>query len=279
MNDTTDIVPLEAHGMLPATIIRDAEAVYTRAINLRIATAEDYQEAASIAADIAESAKSLDKDREELKADFLKGCRKIDDYFRGPIARRKEAVQKIKDAMIAYDKRQAEIRRLAQEQEDRERREREAAAKKLQDEAEAKLKAEQEAAQEAERAKAAGDREAAIEATRRQLRAEEAAKTTVAAAQEAAKAVEAPRPWVSPTPLKVAGVARKTVWKWRLKNPGKDLQSMLEDNLIPLKYLMLDEEKIQRAVDRLKDMAQETLGDWIEVYDEAALAIGKGRGK
>lgn len=152
-------------------------------------------------------------------------------------------------------------------------------------------------AQQAADARAAGDRIAADAADKRAAKAEEDAKTANAdAANERAKALEAKRAELRAqretasavqsmdaanavasqaattvaAPARVAGANdRITVkWKWRVK-VGHALK-------IPDRYLIPDEAKIQGDVDRLKEHAQEVLGDWIEVYSEEAIALKKG---
>jgi hypothetical protein len=131
-----------------------------------------------------------------------------------------------------------------------------------------KRAAEAEADAKRARDQALADREAAIEARRRQNKAEAQTAAATAAVGKAAETVAA-------DPVKVSGVARKTVWKWRLKQ-GADLQAMIQDNIIPVHYLKLDADKIDATVERLKDLAQNTL-PWLEIYSESELAIGKKR--
>jgi DNA repair exonuclease SbcCD ATPase subunit len=297
---------LSAAAQLPAVIVSQASAIVERSRAVVIATDEDYGKAADFINDIKAAGKKLDEDRVALKADFLAGCKRIDDYFRAPIQACEDAVKAVKAVMLTYDerkRREAEAERRRQEAErlrleaeareraqaeqaareaaerarlDAERQKREAAeaearsARQAQEAAEAKARGDQEAAQAAERRAAEAeadaerareqarqDREKAIEARRLQLRAE--AYTQEAQAQ-AAKPVE-----VAPEPVKVSGVSRKKVWKFRIAGP------------VPTIYMKVDEEKIQSVVDRLKDMAQEQMGNWIEVYSEDVLAVGRGR--
>ena len=329
VNQQTDNTGLMASATLPSDIQAVAERVYRQAVAVKIQSDADYSAAAKLAADISQSIKSIDADRVRLKAPFLAGTRQIDDYFRGPIGRREEAIRAIKGAMLDWDEQkrreaEAERQRLAAEErarevearrkekeaqerlraeetarrqaaeaaEAQERAKREAAeaearrARQAQEAAEAKARGDQEAAQaaearakqaevEAENAKrqAAADREAAIEARRKQLAAE---RQTQEAAEAAAKASEAAREATTaaaagPAGLaKVDGVARRRVWKFRLKVPL---------DKVPQRYLCLDTDKVQDVVDRLKELAAETLGDCFEVYYEDELAVGKGRRK
>lgn len=173
----------------------------------------------------------------------------------------------------------AEARRKVEAAEAEARREREA-----RESAEAKARGDQQAAaasearakqaeEDARKAKEQGrlDREAAIEARRKQLKAEAATQAAVenmsagnkAASMATAAALEAPKELET-----VSGVSRKRVWKYRLKAPIEQ---------VPMMYHTVDHEVVQAAVDRLKDMAQATLGDWLEVYFKDDLAVGKKR--
>jgi chemotaxis protein histidine kinase CheA len=324
-----DDTGLMASATLPSDIQAVAERVYRQAVAVRIESDADYSAAAELAADISQSIKSIDADRVKLKAPFLAGTRQIDDYFRGPIARREEAIRTIKGAMLDWDeakRREAEAERQRLQAEERAR---EAEARRKEKEAQERLRAEEtarrqaaEAAQAQERAKreaaeaeawrarqaaaaaeaaargdqaaakaaearakqaeidaknakkqAEIDREAAIEARRKQLAAErETAAAAEAAAQAQTAAQEATTAAVAgPAALaKVDGVSRRRVWKFRLKAPL---------DKVPMRYHCLDTDKVQEVVDRLKDLAAETLGDCFEVYFEDELAVGRGRKK
>jgi hypothetical protein len=212
--------------------------------------------------------------------------------------RRQEELEQQRRERAVQERIQAEerARREAQERADAEQRARteaaEAEARKEREArlaAEAKARGDQEAAEAANRRAAAAeadakkaneqarlDREAAIEARRQQLRAERESQTAIASADAGADAVTAATSAALAPPKeldKVAGVARKTVWRWRLR-AGKALAD------IPRKWLILDAAAVQALVDKLKDkgLAEELLGDCFEVYSEAELSVGKKRG-
>lgn len=301
---------LTAAAALPSGIQREAQELLDRAKSVAIVDDAGYIQAKDFIDDIKAQEARLDADRVLLKAPFLAGTRRIDGYFGNPIKLCREAVDTVKRAMLHYDHKKriereeaerkaaeerrrlelaaqarakaereaaeaAERARLAEERQRREAAEAEARrAREAQEAAEAAARGDREAAaaadaraKQAEREATAAkeqarlDREKAIEARRLQLRAEREA----AAAQDEA---EKPRE-VAPEPVKVAGVSRKVAWKWRL----------VPNVAVPSAYLAPDEAKITAAVERLKDLAQETLGGWIEVYSEDSLAVGKGRGK
>lgn len=133
--------------------------------------------------------------------------------------------------------------------------------------------AEDNARQATERAKT--EREAAIEARRKQLKAEAqtaAAVQTMDAGAQAVTQATAAALEERAAPVKVSGVARKTLWKWKLKDGAK-----LAD--VPRKLLIIDKEYVQSVVDKVKDkgLAEELLGSCFEVWSEADLAVGKKR--
>ena len=324
-----DSTAMMATATLPTDVQARAEGLYRQAVAIRVSSDVDYELAAGFVADIKAAFEQLDKDRVRLKKPFLDGTRGIDDYFRTPIARGEEAIRKVKDAMIEWDKqkriaqeleerRLAEVKRKAdaearerekaaqeriraeeqakreaaeaREREERskreaaeatERRERarreaaEAQAKGIEEAAKAAEKRAQAAEEEAAKAREQSrlDREAAIEARRRQLKAEDqtaAAVATMDTAQAEAQAAGTAAA-IGPDELhKVSGVARKRVWKFRLVTPI---------DKVPMRYHCLDTDKVQEVVDRLKDLAGETLGECFEVYFEDELAVGRGRKK
>jgi DNA repair exonuclease SbcCD ATPase subunit len=272
-----DRTALTASVVLPAILDIGAAAVQQRAIAVVVSSDDDYAAAVGFINEIKAMAGQLDKDRVRLKEPFLNGCREIDAYFKRPITVLEESVARIKTAMVDYDNKRRLLAQEAARKAEEERREREAEAKRKADEAQAAIRRQQEAQQAARDAAAAGDREAAIEARRKALRAEAETAAAVSTMDEAAKAASAPIA-APAAPATVAGVARRTVWKWRLK-PGADVVAMIQDARIPAHYLKLNEDHLQMTVDRLKELAQRTLGDWIEVYSEETLAVGKGRGK
>jgi hypothetical protein len=324
--------PIAAKVDLPSGSEMTAQKVLTRATGIKIDTDADYIAAQDLASECKRLGEKEDADRVELKKDFLAGCRRIDAYFRNPIALYEQAFKAVKAAMLAYDERkrkaaEAEQRRLAEvrRQEEEAQRRREAEAQRLaqaEEEArreaqakadaeqrarteaaeaearkerearlaaEAKARGDQEAAEAANRRAAAAeaeakkanetarqDREAAIEARRKQLRAERETQTAVASVQTGAEEVmaAASAAFAHPKELdKVAGVSRRTIWKWKLRE-GKGL------NDVPRKWLMLDAVSIQGIIEKVKDkgIAEELLGGCFEVYTEQDLAVGKKRG-
>lgn len=285
---------------LPTLLEEGAVALLNRAKSVTILTDADYVSAADFVREIRTRWESTEAERKKLKDPALDLGRAIDNHFRRPLSILADAATYTKLVMGAYDTKkreeaEAEERRLTEERRratlEAEAREREA-QKRMQAEEEARREAQRAADAEARRrveaaeaeargaredakralAEAAAEREKAIEARRAQLRAEAQTREAVISMEEGTKAAgeaTAAALSVRKEPVKAEGVARRVIWRFRLK----DIDS------IPRRYLKLDEEKLQRDIDRMKDAAQELLGDWVEVYSEEALIIGKGKSK
>jgi DNA repair exonuclease SbcCD ATPase subunit len=165
--------------------------VIERSTALVIASDADAATANDLLVSMRGAAKALEEKRVELKAPSLEACRRIDEFFKGPIERLTEAGKNLKGRIALFLEEQEKIRKAE------EARLAEIAAKeRARLEAEARRKEEAAAA---ERAKAEQEaenkRRAAEEAERRRKEAEEQgnAKAAEKAAAEAAKAHEAAR--------------------------------------------------------------------------------------
>jgi hypothetical protein len=164
-----------------------AEAAARRALAavecLAIVTAEDYTSAANELMRVKGQYKSIDKEREQLKAPSLEGCRRVDDFFRAPLQFLVKAEQILKGKLNHYDRQQDAIRVEEQRRAD-------AVARKERERIEAQ----------ALRAQASGkvDKAAALE-------------------QRAATIVA---PIIDRTPPKVAGVQTREVWKYEVIDPA-----------------------------------------------------------
>lgn len=193
-----------------------ASAALERVRNMVVNSSSTYVAAAADLAEIKGQFKTVDKQREELKAPSLEGCRRVDAFFRAPLEFLKQAETIVKGKLTAYDKEQERIRAEEQRRLDeiarKERERKEAEAREVERkareqaeiarrEAEAQRQAEERARREAEEAernrqraereaaeaRARGDREAA-EAAERQARAErERADAANSTAQVAAR--------------------------------------------------------------------------------------------
>lgn len=255
-----------------------------------ITTAEDYEKAAGAAGRASARWDEVDKKRQELKAPSLEACRRTDAFFAPALTALKSAKDILRGKLSAWDRRQEEIRQEQQRKADeaarveRERLQREAAeAQRKADEkaaeerrqAEAQRQAALQAARDAETARKAGDaaaaaqaveaaREAALAAQRLEQRAERTEERAVAkVANLEASAMSVVAPIIQTETPKVMGLARKLVWKYRIKDPSK----------LPREFTMPDEKKIAGVVRALKG---DTKIDGVEVWNEPDVAVSKG---
>lgn len=255
-----------------------------------ITTAEDYEKAAAAAGRASARWDEVDKKRQELKAPSLEACRRTDAFFAPALTALKSAKDILRGKLSAWDRRQEEIRQEQQRKADeiarveRERLQREAAdAQRKADEkaaeerrqAEAQRQAALQAARDAETARKAGDaaaaaqaveaaREAALAAQRLEQRAERTEERVVAkVANLEASAMSVVAPIIQTETPKVTGLARKVVWKYRIKDASK----------LPREFTMPDEKKIAGVVRALKG---DTKIDGVEVWNEPDVAVSKG---
>ncbi len=262
-----------------SAVIKDFEAdrVKTKAPFLAVTQGIDayYGEAIRVAGEAVRIVKDcmLDYDarkkREREAEERLKVAerRRLEDEARTRLQAEEEARRQ---AQEAADKEARAKLEAAQAAERREREARLAAEAKSRGDAAAAEAAEKraqlaEAQANQAKAQAQADRAAAIEARRKMLRAEAATNTAVEASTQIP-------PTAPAEPVKVSGVARKTIWKWRLRE-GK------VQNDVPRQWLILDAAAIQAVIEKLKDkaLAETLLGDCFEVYSEQDLSIGKGK--
>jgi hypothetical protein len=109
------------------------------------------------------------------------------------------------------------------------------------------------------------DREAAIEARRAQLKAESATQSALSNMDAATQVSQtAALASVLAQPAKVSGVARKSVWRWR----------MLDETLLARKWMTADRAKMDDFVGKNKAEAAQHFDGAIEVYEDFELAIG-----
>lgn len=202
---TRQLVPVAPPEVTAAT--RAANAMFTQAEAILVDSPAMYEAAASELVDLRERWKAVEKQRVFLKEPFLEGGRRIDEFFRTPLARLEEAATLVKSRMLVFkeaEDRRAEEARLAQEAQERaereelQRQQREAAERaRLAQEREELERAEAEAhAEDARRtadaeaaaARAAGDEAAATAAEEAARLAQEQADRDQAAAAERAAA-------------------------------------------------------------------------------------------
>lgn len=276
-------------------LLGEIDAIVARANALQVTDAGEY----AIAVGVCQNIKAhLDRQEAERLAitrpmDAAKSA--VLEFFRkkaGPL----NVVDKIvRDKLKTYDAQQrklADVRR--REAEAQARREREAIERKAREEkekADAKARAEREEAdrkraeaekarRDAEAAEAAGDARAAKEASaaaakldQAAAKAENRAESVILKAAEKVEVLEnhaaaIVAPVVMEERPKVDGNVRRTVWKYRIKDPAK----------VARLYLMLDEQKIGALVRNMKKDAEQLVGPGaIEVYEEEDLTIRRAR--
>lgn len=95
-------------------LVSQAEAALLTAQAIVIDSQGAYEAWGGELVELRQSIKDLDAFRERLKRPFLAGGREIDDIFREPIAKRKEAAALVDHALTTYRKKQDAIRAEAQ---------------------------------------------------------------------------------------------------------------------------------------------------------------------
>lgn len=261
---------VEIRTPMPDDVVKtSAEAALVRVNGMVIRTNEDYVFAASALADVKGQFRTVDKQREELKAPSLEGCKRVDAFFRAPLdfLRRAEAI--LKGKITDYDHEQERLRaeeqrrlddlaRIERERKEAEAREAERKAREAADaarrEAETRRRAEETARREAEEARKRGDAEAAAAAQKIADAAAKAAqkfdakaeRVETAGAEKAAdlqaEAASVVAPIVQRAPPKVAGLSFREVPDFEVTDKSK----------LPPEYLIPDEVRIRKVVNALK---------------------------
>ena len=228
--------------------------------------------------------KTLEDKRVELTAPLLEGKRRIDEFFRGPIARVKLAVDGVKGLMLGYTREQEAIRRAEEERlrkieeakaaKERARLEAIAAAErekaeKLRREAEAEAEAERQrllAAAEKLKARRDAESRARVRELKQEAKAVQAdtTKADAKAADAAAHARQAEITTAVDVRVEskvqpVAGVAQKVVWRFRVVDFAK----------LPDEYKLTDTVKLGELARSSKAMA---MVPGVEFYSESVLA-------
>lgn len=222
ITESGDPVALSATVKLPALIERAADSILTKAQSITIATDEDYVKASAFGVSAKLEFDRLEAERVEMKEDFLRGGKKVDDHYRLPLATLKKAFEQVKTYMLAYNEKKRLAAAAEQKRIDDARAKAAAEAKRLEEEALAKIRAEEKARldaaeaaaaeerkkreaaeadarkadeeRQAAEARAAGDRAAAEAADKRAAQADaDAQKSREDAANERLRAIEAKR--------------------------------------------------------------------------------------
>lgn len=233
------------------------------AVSIQVRTPREYEQASTFLRNVKVRAREIDEHRKYLKEPYLEGGRRIDEFFRQPLAFLADAEREAKRKMLGYEDEQ---RRLAAEEQrklqEKARKEREALEAKARA---AREKADAEAAEikrKADEARAAGDLAQAVTLTNQADRIVEKSETKAITLESKAEQVAAPtvQAYIPP----VEGISRRTVWKARV----------VDVSLVPREYLLVNEQMLAKV-------AQATKGSvaipGVEFYSEQTLASARAR--
>ena len=198
-------------------LVQVANAANAQALAVLVRSPHEYEQVSELLSKIKGKYKEIEGYRVYLKDDFLKGCRKIDDFFRLPLKYLEDAEDTVKGKLNAY---QNEQRRIAAEEQHR----LEEKARKEREALEAKAKAEREKAdaeaaeikRKADAAREAGD--LATAATLRHQANKIVEKSEVKAVAALDKAAQIVAPQIVAYIPPVVGQSSRTVWKARVIN-------------------------------------------------------------
>ena len=233
-----------SHEQEAAQALRKAMEVLTLAKAVVIKTEDDYSAADAAVAAIKNAQKAAEAKRVSFVKPLNDTVKNINAEFKPTDAAFEEALAYYRRPMSAY---QAELARQRAEAEADARKERERLEAEARAKAEAEMAAARKAQEEADAARAAVDGDdpfsailAEDEAAETQRRADEASE----AAKQAIREVHAVNVPVVATP-KVTGSASKTFTEWGF--------TIINPELVPLKYRPIDESMIAREVKAMKD--------------------------
>lgn len=199
-----------------------AEQALARAEAMTITTPEMYRAASDELRSIKAKYKEIDEHRKSLKRPIDEAAKRIQAFFAGPLEFLSRAESIIKRKMIEYDREQERIRLEEQRKAD----------------------------------EAARRERARLEAQAR--KAEASGKVEKAAELEQRAAMVTPPVLSRPTP-KVEGIAKRTVWRFRIVDPSK----------VPEQYKTIDERKIAGVV---KALGADANIPGVEVYADNVIA-------
>lgn len=233
-----------SHEQEAARALRKAMEVLTLAKAVVIKTEDDYSAADAAVAAIKNAQKAAEAKRTGLVKPLNDTVKKINAEFKPVDAAFEEALTCYRRPMSAY---QAELDRQRRESEEAARKERERLEAEARAKAEAEMAAARKAQEEADAARAAVDTDdpfAALLAADDLEDAERKAAEQSEAAKQAIREVHAVNVPVVTAP-KVTGSASKTFTEWGF--------TIINPELVPLKYRPIDESMIAREVKAMKD--------------------------
>ena len=195
---------------LPSEVLETTVAIDRVTTGLVIEDDPGYAKAAALLVEVSAASKKIEQKRLELTRPLDASKKAIMDLFRGPLGQLEEAGIRIRKGMQRYNDAREEAAR-------KERALQAAEARRLSQEAEAKRLAEMEEAL---------------------SRGDDAAAEAIVEAPPVSIAAPAP----IPEPPKVRGATTRTVWCFKVIDPG----------IVPLVYLSVDTNKIQTAITTTK---------------------------
>ena len=235
-----------------------ADETKIQALTLLVRSPHEYEQVSGFLSQVKAKANEIDGHRKYLKEPFLEGGRRVDEFFRAPLLRLKEAETEAKKKLLNYE---AEQRRIAAE----EQRRLEEEARKKREAFEAKARKEREDAdavagemqRKADEARAAGDLAESVRLRNQADKVVEKSEAKAEAIQSKAEQVVAPKVEAYIPP--VVGQFSKTVWKARV----------LDQKAVPEEYKVVD-------VAMLDKLAQATKGKvpvaGVEFYSEQIMS-------
>ena len=196
-----------------------------------VATREEYEEAAELLKKVKGKEKDLESRRVYLKAPSLEAGRRIDEFFKQPLAFLRGIESQVKKAMLSFrteqERKAAELQALADKAAAEEQRRLARVA------LEERMKADREAQELTQKAREERDRlrreELLQEARARQERAQEAG------AQLEAEADRLQAPVIVAEKPKIDGQTVRKVWRWKIE----------DFSLVPDEYKVLDDQALR----------------------------------
>jgi hypothetical protein len=253
---TAATLPAEYASVEPTlAAVRDG---YREIVTIR--TPDQFTRAGELLKAVKGALKQIEDQRVAITKPINESLRAVNAQAKTAAAPFETAEREIKARMVEYSNEQERIRREEQRKVEAAAAAERARLVRLQAEAEAKARAEQERLRrEFEEAAAAGRAAEAAKLAARADRVEEKSAAKIEALQIQEAQVVAPV--IQREPPKVAGVATREVWKFRVTDPA----------LVPDQYKVIDESRIRKVVQALKADANIP---GVEVYSERQLAAG-----
>jgi hypothetical protein len=227
-----------------------------------IASNEEYVSAADWLKVVKGYANDVEADRGAAVAPINKAHDKVQGQYKPHQTLLKRLESLLKSKLLAWDEAQDQLRKAEQAK-------LEEAARQQREELEAKAREEQrKATEKAEADRKAAEAAAAAGDAKKAAKLQERADATLSAAAYKAESLNTSAamivaPVIQREVPKVAGLAKKKKWKFKVKDESK----------VGRLYLMLDEKKIAKIVETLGKDAEQTVGG-IEVFQDSSLASG-----